>query len=367
MSVTSPDDILGIIMNIVYIGFFAVFYFFSTKIRTLQSTFALSRSLKKLRAMRDKTKNEIISAMSTEKTNKESINKRVNNLMDQFIIKPSDIDPAGVTKRYEHVLDASDKSVKTEIKSIAPTASEQQIQNLQNLIETGQALNKMYRVVRNYYILGKKQGSQYQMVQIEMQLPSIMEEAEAYAAFTDAFRGGKPIGDGIGPLAASQLMVEQEKFEVAQEVVAAKTAIDNRQVIVAKAKGPGGTVGKIGDAVQYLIEANGGKISLIIMVDAALKLEGEVSGSIAEGVGAAIGGPGIDQYKIEEIATKYKVPVYAIVVKESIKEVLAPMTPAITKAADNVVDVFRRVIQERTQKNDVVLIIGVGNTMGIAQ
>ncbi len=317
--------------------------------------------------MRDKTKNEIISAMSTEKTNKESINKRVNNLMDQFIIKPSDIDPAGVTKRYEHVLDASDKSVKTEIKSIAPTASEQQIQNLQNLIETGQALNKMYRVVRNYYILGKKQGSQYQMVQIEMQLPSIMEEAEAYAAFTDAFREGKPIGDGIGPLATSKLMVEQEKFEVAQEVVAAKTAIDNRQVIVAKAKGPGGTVGKIGDAVQYLIEANGGNISLIIMVDAALKLEGEDSGSIAEGVGAAIGGPGIDQYKIEEIATKYKVPVYAIVVKESIKEVLAPMTSAITKAADNVVDVFRRVIQERTQKNDVVLIIGVGNTMGIAQ
>jgi hypothetical protein len=145
------------------------------------------------------------------------------------------------------------------------------------------------------------------MVQIEMQLPSIMEEAEAYAAFTDEFREGKPIGDGIGPLAASKLMVEQEKFEVAQKVVAAKTAMGNRQVIVAKAKGPGGNVGKIGDAVQHLIEANGGKISLIIMVDAALKLEGEDSGSIAEGVGAAIGGPGIDQYKIEDIATKYEV------------------------------------------------------------
>jgi hypothetical protein len=103
------------------------------------------------------------------------------------------------------------------------------------------------------------------------------------------------------------------------------------------------------------------------MVDAALKLEGEDSGSIAEGVGAAIGGPGIDQYKIEEIATKYKIPVYAIAVKESVKEVLAPMTPAIAKAADSVADIFRRVIQERTKENDTVLIIGVGNTMGIAQ
>jgi hypothetical protein len=367
MSATPPTDIFGTIMNIIYLGLFVVSFFFSTRIRTFQSTFTLSRSLKKIRTMRDMTKNEIISAIPADTPNKRIVSARVDNLMEQFIIKPSDMDPAGVTKRYEHLLDTSDESVRTEIKSIVPQANEQQIQNLQNLVEAGQALNKMYRVVRNYYIIGKKKGSQYDMVQIEMQLPQIMEEAEAYAAFTDAFREGKPIGDGIGPLAASKLMVEQEKFEAAQEVVAAKTIIDNRHVIVAKAKGPGGTVGKIGNAVQYLIEANAEKIALIIMVDAALKLEGEDSGSIAEGVGAAIGGPGIDQYKIEEIATKYKVSVYAITVKESIKEVLAPMTPAIVKAADNVVDAFRRVMQERTKENDTVLIIGVGNTMGIAQ
>jgi hypothetical protein len=367
MSATSPTDVIGIIMNIVYLGFFVVYYFFSTKIRTIQTTHTLSKSLKKLKTMRDKTKNEIISAIPTDKSNKESINTRINNLMEYFIIKPSSMDPAGVTKRYEHLLDNVDERVKAEMKSIAPQANEQQIQNLQNLVEAAQALNKMYRIVRNYYIIGKKQGSQYSMVEIEMQLPSIMEEAEAYVAFTDAFRERKPIGDGIGPLAASKLMVEYEKFEVAQDVVAAKMTIDNRQVIVTKAKGPGGTVGKIGDAVQRLIEANSGKISLIIMIDAALKLEGEDSGSVAEGIGAAIGGAGIEQYKIDEVAAKYKVPVYAIVVKESIKEVLAPMTPAIAKAADNVVDVFRRVIQERTKENETVLVVGVGNTMGIAQ
>jgi hypothetical protein len=367
MSATSPTNVIGIIMNIVYLGVFVVYYFFSTKIRTIQTTYTLSKSLKKLKTMRDKTKNEIVSAIPTDKSSKESVNKRINNLMEYFIIKPSGMDPAGVTKRYEHVLDNSDERVRTEIKAIAPQANEQQIQNLQNLVEAAQALNKMYRIVRNYYIIGKKQGSQYSMMEIEMRLPSMMEEAEAYVAFTDAFREGKPIGDGIGPLAASKLMVEHEKFEVAQEVVAAKMTIDNRYVIVTKAKGPGGTVGKIGDAVQRLIEANSGRISLIIMVDAALKLEGEESGSIAEGIGAAIGGAGIGQYKIEEVAVKYKVPVYAIVVKESIKEVLAPMAPSISKAADNVVDVFSRVIQERTKENDTVLIVGVGNTMGIAQ
>jgi len=103
------------------------------------------------------------------------------------------------------------------------------------------------------------------------------------------------------------------------------------------------------------------------MLDAALKLEGEDSGSIMEGTGAAIGGPGIGQFKIEEITTDYKVPVYAVVVKESVKEVLAPMTAAIVRATDEAVAVFRRVIQEKTKVNDSIIIVGVGNTMGIGQ
>ena len=44
------------------------------------------------------------------------------------------------------------------------------------------------------------------------------------------------------------------------------------------------------------------------MIDAGLKLEGEMVGEVSEGIGAAIGGPGVDAYKIEEKLTKYKIP-----------------------------------------------------------
>ena len=40
---------------------------------------------------------------------------------------------------------------------------------------------------------------------------------------------------------------------------------------------------------------------MIITIDAALKLEGEDTGEVAEGIGAAIGGPGIERYKINLI------------------------------------------------------------------
>jgi len=226
-------------------------------------------------------------------------------------------------------------------------------------------LNTLYRVVRHYYLLGKKDGTLYSTVQVQMQLPTIMEEAEAYISFLDAFKQGKPVGDGAGALTASKLMAGQERREVAKEMVVAETTIDGRRVLAAKAKGPGGAVGKVGDAVSALIEANAGKIGLVVMVDAGLKLEGEDTGEVAEGIGAAIGGIGVDKYRIEEVTTKYGVPVYAILIKESLKEVLAPMSESISKAADNAIARLRTVLQEQTKEGDTVIVVGVGNTLGI--
>ena len=367
MSVTSFSDILNIVMNVFYVAFFAISFFFSQRIQTMRISRKVSKALTKLNHMKDRAKQELISAIPKDNLNEKNVNARLDRILQFFTIRPSSMDPAGVIERFEYLLDNTDTRVKDELKSIVPQADEKQLQNLQNLVEVAQALNKMYLVLRQYYLLGKKPGSQYPMIEIEMQLPNLMEEAEAYVAFTDAFKQGKPIGDGIGPLTASKLMVEHEKYEVAKETVASEIRLDGRRVIVMKANGPGGSVGKIGDALQNLLRANKGEISLVIMLDAALKLEGEDSGSIMEGTGAAIGGPGIGQFKIEEITTDYKVPVYAVVVKESVKEVLAPMTAAIVRATDEAVAVFRRVIQEKTKVNDSIIIVGVGNTMGIGQ
>ena len=49
---------------------------------------------------------------------------------------------------------------------------------------------------------------------------------------------------------------------------------------------------------------------MLIMVDAAGKLEGEDVGEIAEGVGAAIGGPGVEKYKIERAAIENNIPLF---------------------------------------------------------
>jgi hypothetical protein len=143
--------------------------------------------------------------------------------------------------------------------------------------------------------------------------------------------------------------------------------IEGRTAYVIKAEGPGGNVGKIGDAIKTVIDENEGKIATIIMVDAALKLEGEEIGEVAEGVGTAIGGPGVDQFKIEESILKYRIPINAVIIKEDIGDAVSPMRKEIFDAIDNAIERIKHVILERTKEGDKVIIAGAGNTIGIGQ
>jgi hypothetical protein len=360
------SNMLSYILNIVYLVFVFGFSFFSQRLQVNLVLGKISKSLTKLRKMRDEAKDEALSAIIELGKPESDPKPRLEALLQFFYIHPNSMDPSGVMHRLEYLVDTADARVKEDIKALAPSADEKQIQNLQNLVETARGLNSLYRTVRHHYLTGKKGGSIYATTQIQMELPMIMEEAEAYFSFIDAFKHGNPIGDGVGPLVASKLIADADVREVAEDMVAAEVAIEGRQVVVTRAKGPGGTVGKAGDAVANLIEEHNGEVSLIMMVDAGLKLEGEDSGYVVEGVGAAIGGVGVEKFKIEELATKHEIPVYAMIVRQSLKEVLSPMTDLLKNSVDEVIQRLGRVIRERTKEGDTVLVVGVGNTIGIA-
>jgi len=102
------------------------------------------------------------------------------------------------------------------------------------------------------------------------------------------------------------------------------------------------------------------------MIDAAMKLEGEPVGEVSEGTGAAIGGPGVDQFKIEEELVKYHIPVNAVIIKEDIGDAVSPMRKEIFDAADKAIERIKQVVLERTKEGDKLIIAGIGNTIGIA-
>ncbi len=283
------------------------------------------------------------------------------------MILPSTLDPAGVVPKIEHVVDVRDQRFKDEVKLLAPSITEAQGHNIEGVLEVALGLNQIYRIINHFYLLGKKTMSLYVIMQIQMQLPQIIEMADAYSAAIKAFADGQPIGDGAGALVAAKMMFGNESSEIAEDTVVAKVPFENRTLYVMKAKGPGSTVGKPGEAIKKLIEENEGKITMVIMIDAAGKLEGEKSGETSEGVGSAIGGIGVDQFLIEEASSKYKIPVHAVIVKESIHESVAPMTKDILEGTDVAVARVKRIIHEGTKEGDIVIVVGVGNTVGVGQ
>jgi hypothetical protein len=147
--------------------------------------------------------------------------------------------------------------------------------------------------------------------------------------------------------------------------VCCEKEFEQRKLILLKAEGPAATVGRPGDAVEILVSEK--KPNIIVMIDAALKLEGEDSGSVAQGFGAAIGGIGTDRFQIEEVATKNNIPVYALVIKQSIKDAITLMPKEIADKAEEVESKIYQIIKENTTPGQNVLVVGVGNTLGVPQ
>ena len=360
-------DTITWLLNVLFYVVFIVFMFYGQRIQMYIMIREVEGSLYKLKYIKDEGRKITIETIKDIGKAQTDPTARVDRFLEYFTISPQNLDPAGVVWKLEHILDVRDVRFKDEVKLMAPAADETQANNLENTLEAAMALNFIYKVVRHYYLLGKKTLSLYVIMQLQMILPMVMKEAEAYASALKAFAFGQPIGDGVGALVAAKLMHGHEIRKLPKDCVAATVPIEGRTAFVLKAEGPGGNVGKPGDAVKTIVEENEGKISTIIMIDAALKLEGEEVGEVAEGVGAAIGGPGVDQFKIEESVLKYRIPINAVIIKEDIGDAVSPMRKEVFDAVDKAVERIKQVVLEKTKEGDKVIIMGVGNTIGVGQ
>src|SRR5262249_53979503 len=153
-------------------------------------------------------------------------------------------------------------------------------------------------------------------------------------------------GDGIGPMVVGRMMLGKTKYTAAKETVYSEDEYKGRKLFLLKAEGPAGTVGRPGEAISRLAGDMGVKFDAVIMVDAALKLEGEKTGDVAEGIGAAIGGIGVEKYQIEEVATRFDIPIYAVVVKQSVQDAISLMRKEIADAAPKVTDAVYSAIED---------------------
>ncbi len=362
-----PQDIWSMLFSIAWLLLFVVFMFYGQRFQMWNMLREVESSLFRLKLMKDEGRKIAISTLKEIGKSKEDPTSRVDQFLEYVTILPVDLDPSGIVWKLEHILDVQEVRFKDEVRLMAPEAGEAQVNNLELMLGAAMALNLVYKVIRHFYVLGKKTKSLYVIMQVQMALPLIMQEAKAFAEALRASTYGQPIGDGAGALVAAKLMLGHEKSRIAKDIVVAKVPFEGRVAYVLKAEGPGGNTGKPGEAIKQIIEENDGKIASIIAVDAAGKYEGEKSGEVAEGVGVAIGGPGIEHFKVDETVLRHKIPVHAVVIKESLGDAYAILRKEVVDAVDTAIERIKRLVLERTKEGDSIIIAGIGNTIGIGQ
>lgn len=371
MQVGQPTDEFGWIINLGFFAFIIIFSLYGARIQMWQWLKQIEVGLIELKRMYLESRQTAIKTFKGYGRTEEEVAKELDRWLDYFTIMPVDLDPAGILKRLDHLLDNRRDRFQEFVTELAPEASLSQTQSLENTLEVAQVLGLIFRIVRHFYILGKKTGSQILIMQIHMQMPELLRLAKAYFDALSAFADGKPIGDGIGPLIVTKFAREQGAteqdyvHEIAREVGYYPVQFEDRHIFALRATGPGGTVGKPGFAVKKLVEENNGEIARIITIDAALKFEGEELGRVSEGTGAAIGDPGPEKYAIEQTATDHGIGIEAIVIKEDEAAAIGVMPKQVLDALPEVIERIKVAILKRSKPGEKIILAGIGNTIGI--
>ena len=353
------------LMMLVWILPIILFVFYGQRIQLIITSREIKKNMTKLEQLRNESRDDLIDYVKQKLTPNDDPTKKLDRFFDYFTIMPVDVDPNGIIPKIHHLVRSREDATRKQIKSMFSEIDTLEITKVQNLLEIVTTLQLLHKVVRHLFLTAKKQNNYPLIVPLQMLLPFIMEQAEALKDAVPAFKKGQPIGDGIGPLVVGGMMLGSKKQKAEFETIYSESEFDGRKLILLKAEGPYATVGRPGEATESLVEKL--KPNIIIMIDAALKLEGEDTGDVAQGFGAAIGGIGTDRFKIEEVATKYNIPVFAIVVRQSVKDAITLMKKEISDQTEKVRNQVYEMIADNSNPNETVLVIGVGNTLGVAQ
>ncbi len=361
----NSNDNSNPLMWLVWIVPIVLFMFYGQKIQLQITSSEINKSLEKLKTFKEDTRKELLDYIKSTIKPVTDPSSKIDRFLEYFTIMPVDLDPNGIVQKIRHTMRSREDYTRSQVKTLSSEINSLEASKIENILEAVTTLHMLYKMVRHLFLTAKKQNNFPLILPLQMMMPFIMEEAEALNDAVSAFKQGQPIGDGIGPMIVGKMMLETEKKTAAFETVWSEKEFDGRKLYLMKAEGPSATVGRPGDALERIISEN--KPDVIVMVDAALKLEGEDSGTVSQGFGAAIGGIGTDRYQIEEIATRHKIPIYAVVIKQSIKEAITLMKKEIADSAEKVTSQIHEIIKDNTKPGESVLLIGVGNTLGVSQ
>ncbi len=350
----------GIFGTVIWFLMFFVLIFVYPRLMLSQMTMSLEKSAQKLEVLSAKANANI--SKNVSKNPSKELKNAINEFTEFFVITPSNLDPYGIVKKIDITIKQMEERFTGFVDSVSKNKSKDEKDNINYGLRAAIGLRQMSKIVRHYVEMSKKFKNLQMAMITKMQLPIIEEIAKSEYKGAEAFINQWPVGDSVGPLTAVTIMKEHGKSkamkDVGQDVAMGEVVIEGRKVYVLKATGPSPHLGRMDVAIEKIMKRN--NIARVITIDAGLKLEGEISGHVVEGVGFAMGGWS-QREMIENVLLTKKKPLDSIVVKVGMEEAIAPMLKDVYNAVPRAIELVKKSIL-RTPKKSKVIVIGVGNS-----
>ncbi len=343
---------------LISIGIMILFFALLPRLISFQAIYKLKAALEDIKENSQQAETMFLKNVAGKPT--KEMKKSLEPMKNMVVSPPASMDPAGLFNKMEHVLDSSEDKMKDFVKSLNPEMGEEELANNSMAFKGVYGSHQIYVILRHFKEIIEETRNYQLGNMIGMVLPVYRELSEAQKGATEAFVNEIPIGDTIGPIIAASMIENEESVEeAAEDIIVSEESIDDSEYIVMKSKGPGARLGKYGNAVESVADEH--DIEKIITVDAGMRFEGEETGTIVDGVGVMMGGPGVEKSKIEEAAMNNEIPLEGFIVKQSGPQASKPMHKKIWDAREEAVNILKDEIRNSEGK---LLIIGVGNTCG---
>ncbi|MEM0324986.1 MAG: DUF1512 family protein [Candidatus Aenigmatarchaeota archaeon] len=340
---------------IFFILFFFLFPIIYPRMVLSQALYFINSMIEKVSDSIERSKRKFIRIINPKVSSDKIFEK-----LDFITIEPTSLDPFGIVNKLEFILNQSSEKIESYIRKFSNEKDEEKLKNYKLLFEILIVKNIIKKILEHYREIIKKYKNLQIALFIQFQLPIIDRIFKSYENGFETVINNLPIGDGIGPLVIANLISKEDKIKEIEECIVVKKKLFGKEVILIRAKGPGARLGRLHRALESVLKKEK-NIDKIITIDAALKLEGEETGSIAEGIGVAIGGVGVEKFNIETIATRKKIRMEAIAIKMSSEEAIKIMNPKIYESVDKVIERLKELLEDSKK----AIIIGVGNSVGV--
>ena len=165
------------LINVVWLVSIFVFFIYGQRLQLYLIANDLSRALNRLKVMKDRSRKEAIDYFMGSGKIAPDAGQRIDEFLDYVTIMPVDLDPNGIVGKLQHITNTREDRVRAEVSELIPNVDATKVSVAENILEIATSLNQIHKIVRHYYLLGKKTNSYMLLFQLQMIMPMVLQEA----------------------------------------------------------------------------------------------------------------------------------------------------------------------------------------------